>query len=348
MDWIPKTKPHLDLNDVDLSEEEGYVLSRIDGCSTVQDLKHVTGLSLESIETVLARLEQAQLIFPRSRRPACHTASDKRDFPEQQDDALHSGPSSDHTQIEQVDGRDEQEADRSEGEVQSRNYRMLFETKFHPLENEEREKLAHSVTGSDLCALCYDPDAEVIKALFENSQFGLTQARLIAAHHRNPVGLDKLAYHLNFLQDEAVQRFLLRNIQTSTFLLDRMTVRKSLLQLYQLIVSGDVAEKIKRQIHQLLRRKFQNSSGDEAAALIFKTEGRCLTMLTGIPLNGKTIARLCGHTYTSLFLIQNLARWPTTPPKVLHYLFRQPIANRSVQVRNLILQHPNCPSQLKS
>jgi len=46
-------------------------------------------------------------------------------------------------------------------------------------------------------------------------------------------------------------------------------------------------------------------------------------------------------------LVRNLARWPATPPPVLTHLMRQAHVKRSPALRNLILRHPNAPSELK-
>ena len=46
-------------------------------------------------------------------------------------------------------------------------------------------------------------------------------------------------------------------------------------------------------------------------------------------------------------LIQNLARWPTTPPQILRHLAKQSTIRNNPGINRLILQHPNCPSDLK-
>jgi len=347
-EWVPKQKQNIDVTALDLSEDEGFVISRIDGKASFRELRIMTGFSSERLDYVMQKLIKADVIHaPESResrgreKKENHSCQMNIKSNSQEENRTTSGAIS--RSGSQSSGDNQVVIEQKE----TRNYHLLFEHKFHPLDNDEREKLARTVTGNDLCALCFDPDYKVIRALFENLTFGLTHARLIAAHHRNPAGLDRLAENMNFMRDEAIQRFLLRNVQTSQLLLHKLTVNKQLLQIYQMIVSVDVIQRVKQSLHKILRSRFQSASGDEAAALIFKTEGRCLTMLTGVPLNGKTIALLCSHSYTSMLLVQNLARWASTPPKVLVSLFRQPMISRSPHIRNMILQHPNCPSQLR-
>jgi len=76
-------------------------------------------------------------------------------------------------------------------------------------------------------------------------------------------------------------------------------------------------------------------------------EGRCLALLVGLPLDGKSASLLCRRSLRSTLLIQNLARWPATPPAVLQHMFRQPVVMRSTVLKNQILRHPNVPSDLK-
>jgi hypothetical protein len=64
-------------------------------------------------------------------------------------------------------------------------------------------------------------------------------------------------------------------------------------------------------------------------------------------LDGKAAALLCARTLTSLVLLENLARWPATPPAVIGHLLKQPMVLRMPQLRTLLKRHPNCPGSAK-
>src|SRR5690606_34757629 len=98
---------------------------------------------------------------------------------------------------------------------------------------------------------------------------------------------------------------------------------------------------------QELRRSFQQASAEERVGLMFTTEGRCLTMLIGLSFDSKTTALLCGRTYNSTLLIQNVLRFSATPPPLIAHLAKQNSVRRTPSLKKLILQHPNCPSQVK-
>ncbi|MFC1848676.1 hypothetical protein ACFL27_00585 [candidate division CSSED10-310 bacterium] len=343
-DWVPKPQKNLDITKLEITGEQGFVLSRIDGSTSLQDLRKLTGLSEQRLQQILKQLVSQNALVADS-APG-DTGGDKTSGgPASEKEQPSPNLKSARNHVKQKTPQPERKSRTAHDE--SSNYRHIFETRIHPLQAEQRIEMARSATGSDLSALCFDPDARVILALFENMQVGLPHARLIAAHHRNPVGLEGLSKKSQFLNDEAVQRFLFRNVQTSNLLLQKITRNKQLLALYHLTTSGEVAERAKRFTHQTLRTRFQKASGDECVALILKTEGRCLIMLTGIPLNGKTISLLCSRPYHSSFLIQNLARWPSTPPPLIQHLYKIPLVQRSPHLKTMLLQHPNCPGQLK-
>src|SRR5690554_6503556 len=71
--------------------------------------------------------------------------------------------------------------------------RRLFETMLRELPREQRILMARTVVEAPLEALCFDPDPGVIAAVLENPTTGFVHARLVAMHHRNPVGLAALA-----------------------------------------------------------------------------------------------------------------------------------------------------------
>jgi len=78
--------------------------------------------------------------------------------------------------------------------------------------------------------------------------------------------------------------------------------------------------------------------------VIVKTDGRCLPLLSTVPLDGRTLAQLCARSYTSPLLVQHLARWGATPTALLAHLLRQPLVRQQKPLRVLVLQHPNAPS----
>jgi hypothetical protein len=81
--------------------------------------------------------------------------------------------------------------------------------------------------------------------------------------------------------------------------------------------------------------------------LVIKTEGRCLVNLIGATFDGRTSQQLCNHTYSSSLFIQNLARFPATPPMLLAKLMRSSAARNQPQLRALLQRHPNMTAELK-
>ena len=94
---------------------------------------------------------------------------------------------------------------------------------------------------------------------------------------------------------------------------------------------------------EALRRRFSETTSEERVELILRTEGRVLVALAGLSLDGKAASLLCARPLTSLLLVENLARWPATPPVVIAHLLKQPMALRMPQVRTALKRHPNCP-----
>src|SRR5262249_45832767 len=85
------------------------------------------------------------------------------------------------------------------GDIQ--NYRKLYETELRRLALEERVHKARFDAGPLLMALCFDQELEVLKAILQNDRMSLDHARLIAAHHRNSVGLELLTKRVSILSD---------------------------------------------------------------------------------------------------------------------------------------------------
>lgn len=223
-------------------------------------------------------------------------------------------------------------------------HRQLFETRLHALPEDARRALATSAEEPELTALCFDPTPGVVRAVMENPRAGLAHARLIAAHHGNPVGLDALGEKPALIQDTEIQRLLLRNPQTAMPLLQRILARRRLGDIYNATQSRELPEKNRTSAMQLLRRRFTEVSPEERVELILRTEGRALAALSGLTLDGKTAALLCARTFTSMMVVENLARWPATPPPVIAHLLKQPMLRQMPALRMMLHRHPNCPA----
>jgi hypothetical protein len=227
------------------------------------------------------------------------------------------------------------------------NYRKLYETKYRVLTNDERVKAARFVDGPDLFALCFDSDPHVIKAILENDRASLEHARLIAAHHHNPVGLAALCDRVSILKDARVQRMLLRNIQLTEALARKILMPKRLLEIYKASIDRDVTDRTRTTAKGLFKGKFSRSAPEEKFEIIWNTEGRVLPHLLGQTIDQKTTALFCARNFASVMLIQAFARFPATPPGILSHMLRQPLVKRHVHLRNMVLQHPNVPSEAK-
>lgn len=445
-EWKPRVRSGLKWESLSLSAEEGFLLSRLDGATSVASLTHLTGLSAGQIEQTLHKLSANGAIDPPPPARAPTTTTSRPTVPaprpaprqaakvtvegapllsadaseEELDDAaairaaledmsndnlslpalegdetdegdpvLDAGPDDAGPAVAAADGDDDElfadaprddereppparadaaaggddavgdeEADDKEGEdgegedeetaaVAEGNYRKLFETQLHDLPQEEREKMARVETGPTLLALCFDPVAQVIHGIFENPQVGFPHARLVARHHRTPQGIEAVFQRAEFPRDGLVQRYLLANPMLQDPHFKKLLQPKRLAVVYKWALSRDLPEKNRTKVRNLLRSKWGVSEGEERANLIFTTEGRVLQMLIGIPLDSMTVQQLCGRTIHSVMLVQNLARFASTPPLLLTHLLRQMVVKRQIHLRNMIFQHPNCPSSEK-
>ncbi len=188
---------------------------------------------------------------------------------------------------------------------------------------------------------------KVASAILENPHVALQHARLIAQHHRTGIGLDQMGRRAEFLRDRQVQRYLYRNPQCGVGLLLRILNTQRMGDVYRLSVNRETTERVRSTARKEFRKKFSSGSAEERVRLIVKGEGRCLALLVGVALDGRAASLLCGRPLHSTLLIQNLARWPSTPPPLLQHMARQPPVLRSSALKNLIARHPNAPSQLK-
>ena len=242
---------------------------------------------------------------------------------------------------------DEPKEDAEEEARTEREYRKIYETVYHPMSRDERVKAAGEVSGARLLALCLDADPQVIHAVLTNPLVTLECPRMIATHHRTHIGLENVAKRSDFLADALVQRRLLRNPQLPNTILGRMVSPKLMMEVYKIAIDREIPERSRMMTREVLRKKFMLSSSDERAALLFKTEGRCLVLLVNCSLDAHATQILCSkNSYTMLF-IQNLARWSATPPALLAHLLKMPVVRRNLGLRKMLLKHPNTPSDLK-
>jgi hypothetical protein len=244
--------------------------------------------------------------------------------------------------LEEADKNVTEEEQRNE-----RNYREIYARDYAAMSKDARIKAALEVTGADLMALCLDADPQIIHAVLQNPHSGLDHARMIAFHHRTQVGLEAVAKRTDHLKDALIQRRLLRNPQLPTTILNRIMNPKMMMEIYKTAIDREIPERTRVLTREILRKKFMIASSDEKAALLFKTEGRCLILLVNVSLDAHATQILCSkQNYTVLF-IQNLARWSATPPPLLAHLLKTQLVRRNVGLRKMLLKHPNMPSEAK-
>jgi hypothetical protein len=311
--WVPQPAPPERVLGLPLGSRDGYVLSRIDGATDVDQLAQVTGLSAEEVRESLDHLVREGAIEPPGPEPA--------------PGGKNGGPPSPAPAAEAPEA----------------THRQLFEKRFHPRPEDERARLAATANDPDLSALCFDPVPSVIHHVLENPRTGLAHARLIAAHHRNAAGLEVLASRSAFLADRELQRLLLRNVQCPETVVRRILGPRPLGQVYEACQSHDFPERHRHTARGILRGRFSTAPPDERVHLILATEGRVLGMLSGLALDGRSAALLCGRTYASSLLVENLATWAATPPPVIAHLLKQPMVRQSPMLKLLLRRHPNCP-----
>lgn len=239
------------------------------------------------------------------------------------------------------------ESDDADDPAQQASHQRLYMETLAKLDAGLREAMAQEASDPELAALCFDPLPGVIRHIVENSHAGFSHARLIARHHRTPQGLDAVLARSDFRRDAQTQRLLLQNAMLQEPQLVRLLQPRRLAEIYRVTISRDIPERTRQKARTVLRHKWATSDAEERAGLVFQTEGRCLTQLTGLPFDSRTTSMLCAKTYASNLLIQNLARFGATPPPVLAHLLKQQVVRRQPVLRTLILQHPNCPSDAK-
>lgn len=304
--WKPSLNSGVELRDLPLTPEEGFVASRLDGNTDLHGLSVVTGLSPERVEAALEKLASLGAV----------------------------------TRPEVADEDEPAGAEEPAG-----THRALYESSLRQLPAADRAARARTAEEPELSALCFDPLPAVVHALLENPRFALAQARLVVAHHQTAAGLEAVAARAACAADAGVRRALLRNPQLPASLLRRLYGSRRLLEQHKLVVSHELPEQTRRVARELLRGRFPAADAEERVEVIVKTEGRCLAPLAGLPVDGKTAALLCGRTYGSTLLIQNFSRWPACPPPLIAHLLKQEIVRRSQSLRLLLQRHPNAPAE---
>lgn len=353
---------------VELSDEQALVLACLEAGLTDADTCESTGLDAPRLAEVvqdlrqLSVLDEQRRVLERARVAATSpsadaaAASNDSELPEGIEpwsgEELPEGTASSHdlhAPAAEADPGSSLPPTRSKPPpVDELNYRRIYETRFRDLETGQRQDAAlHTGGGPELFALCLDPTPEVIASLLDNSHFGLDHARVVALHHKTPAGLELLARRAQLLRDQQVQRRLLQNMQTPDTVIDRVLRLKRLLEVYRLSIDRDLPERNRTKIRARLRPCFNNAEPEERAALIIKTEGRCLVGLSGCTFDGRTTQILCTQSFLSTLFIQNLARFSATPPALIAKLLRSPTVQRQPQLRMLLARHPNAGGEGK-
>lgn len=229
----------------------------------------------------------------------------------------------------------------------TRNYRQIYQEKFHILTTDQRVLFAKTAAGSDLFALCLDPEPRVVAALLENHGLGLDHVRMIAFHHRTGTGLEMMARRQEWLRDIMVERRLLRNPMCPEQVTARIMNPKNLLVTYKSMVDREIPELTRTRIRGHFRKKWTLAPPEDRADLMLRTEGRPLIYMTGCTFDARTTQIICGKVIASMLLIQNFAKFPATPPGILAHLMKQAFVRKNPGMRKLLLQHPNMPGEVK-
>lgn len=231
--------------------------------------------------------------------------------------------------------------------VAERNYRQVYESRWHALPVDTRVGAARVAKGADLFALCFDPDPRVISAVLENHTVGLDHVRMIAFYHRTNTGLEILARRQEWIRDVQVERRLLRNPMIGEIVLGRVMGPKRLFPTYKIAIDRDVPELSRIKCRGMVKQKWATSAAEERADLLVRTEGRCLTIMAGCTFDAKTTSILCGRPINSVMFVQSIAKFGGSPPALLAHLFKQPFVRKNVPLKKLLLAHPNMPGEVK-
>ncbi len=318
MTWKPSPREGIDLFSLPLDPLQGYLLSRLDGTLDLPTLAALMSMDLDQVTAMLEDLVEFGAVIPET--PSQPLESPTNLPPSAPEDEAEKSPLT---------------------AARNTTHRQLFEQHLHHRPVDQRVAQAQVAVEPDLSAWCFDPTSEVILALLENPRLGGVQARLIAAHHRTTAGLEALGARPAFANDGGVRRALLQNPLLPPGLYRRLWAGKRLLEQFLVANSREATEQIRSMAREVLRASFAQRGAEERVELILTTEGRCLSNLAGLTLDGHTTALLCRRTYVSTLLIQNIGRWSAAPPQLIAHLRRQDVVRRNQALRQLLERHPN-------
>jgi hypothetical protein len=339
MTWKPVPVAGVEHLPLPLNARQGYLLSRLDGTMDVPTLAALMNLPEAELIAMLETFVRLGAVAPKTPTAAPAPTDDADDILELEEPSPAVATGTDLTD-ETKDGS-EGEEDASATAARATTHRQLFEQQLHAQPVDARVALARAAVEPELSALCFDPTTEVIRSILENPRTGNLHARLIATHHRTVAGLEALASRVAFTHDNGVRRALLQNPLLPASLYRRLWATKRLLEQFLIVSSREATEQTRSAARDLLRTSFNQRTGEERAELILTTEGRCLTSLAGLTIDGHTTAILCRRTYVSTLLIQNIARWSAAPPQLIAHLRRQDVVKRNTALRQLLERHPN-------
>ncbi|HCC23346.1 TPA: hypothetical protein DF272_04165 [Candidatus Falkowbacteria bacterium] len=227
------------------------------------------------------------------------------------------------------------------------SHQELYRQTVRDLPLSEKLHLARGAVGDLLKVLCHDQNAEVIIALLENPEFGLTHARIVAKHHHTAAGLEILTRKPTLVADSEIKTDLHRNHASTELVLTRSFHSLNLIRLHNIAGGHEAAEHAKLLARDALRAKFDQSSPDQQAQFIITTEGRCLRFFYQTQFKTETVEFLSKHCYLSFILVHNLLIFPGLPPAIVRAIFRSPVIWRNLEFRRRILGHTNCPTDVK-
>lgn len=325
MNWNPIPRMDLDFTTLPLDALQGFLLSRLDGMTDVPTLASLTGMTEVQISTMLTEMVAAGAVVPAPIPPMDFESAPQAEDPAQTED---ENPEPDDAELAAISAREA-------------THRQLFESRLHDHPEDVRIAEARVADEPELSAFCFDPVPKVIAALMENPRAGGAHARLIASNHRTSAGLEALVARTAFAHDDGVRRALLRNPVLPAALFRRLWSNQRLLTQFHITTSRECPEQTRAMARDLLRASFLQRPGEERVELILSSEGRCLSALAGLAIDGQTTALLCRRAYHSTLLIQNIARWSAAPPQLIAHLRRQDAVRRNAVLRQMLERHPN-------
>jgi hypothetical protein len=347
-----RRKP-FDMKALRLSPEEGFVLSRLDSPLSIKELVDLTGIDEGRMATIVEGLATNGAVDVDREGPGSPGPVAPSSPPEEQptdaerlDESAAELAREAEASAAEADEADDPEAE-ARREAGGREYQKIYETVWKVMTRDARIAQGLTADGAELVALCLDPEPQVISSVLTNPKSSLEHARMIAQHHRTHAGLEQVARRTEFVSDAHVQRRLLTNPQLPDTVLRKILSPKLLSDVYKIAVNREIPERSRVLTRELLQKKFMLASSDERAALLVRTEGRCLVLLINCALDARTTQMLTSKTSYTVLFIQNLARWSATPPAILTHLLKQPLVRQNLGLKKQLLKHRNMPSDAK-